>query len=191
MADWWKCQSGSNFQKNCFTVVAVNKFTGAGKTWSWRKQRCVKLYFSALILSHHFGSGRSRQKLKSILDENRFAAILDSVQPLLVLPRQHHRTAHEFANYADWAKPNINLQSCVTVTKCSNVFPCSPQREKWRFGVTEQEKTAEASFFRKKVKKLACAVFSCSATPNIHFSRCCEHGKTQDCKSIFGFAQPA
>ena len=57
------------------------------------------------------------------------------------------------------------------------------------------KKKWQKSFLRKK---LYFAVFSCSVTPKLHFSRCGEHLKTvatlcstQYCKSLFDFAQSA
>ena len=59
---------------------------------------CHTLFFGAYLVSSLGRGTRSRQDLESILDENRFAAILDSVQTFLVLPRQNHLTAHKCAN---------------------------------------------------------------------------------------------
>ena len=45
---------------------------------------CHTLFFGAYLVSSLGRGTRSRQDLESILDENRFAAILDSVQTFLV-----------------------------------------------------------------------------------------------------------
>ena len=147
--------------------ISLNKYFGVrndyGKNYMQRRSMLRALQWQRLSENDsifqkfkgliHTGSDKCRKEDKK-RSERVFA--------LLVLPHKitaRHIDLRKLIAQSKTYRFATDLQSCVSAHNVATLFSYSPQREMWRFGIAEQEKTAKHSFFTFLRKKLCVCGF--------------------------------